>query len=149
MDIRQPDPTEFDALADLCFRSKAYWGYDEAFMALSRPVLQINPALAELGLSAAAYDGGTPVGVAQVELDGADVELDLLFVEPSRMGEGVGAALFDWARTIAKEHGATLMWILSDPQARPFYEKMGAYFVADAPSDAIPGRLLPRLKIGL
>jgi len=35
------------------------------------------------------------------------------------------------------------MTILADVNAAPFYERMGARFVAHAPSDAIPGRTLP------
>ena len=34
------------------------------------------------------------------------------------------------------------MTILADVNAAPFYERMGARFVAHAPSDAIPGRSL-------
>jgi hypothetical protein len=41
------------------------------------------------------------------------------------------------------------MWILSDPQAHPFYERMGADFVRETPSDVIPRRTLPLLKFDL
>ena len=34
----------------------------------------------------------------------------------------------------------------SDPEARPFYEAMGAVLVGDSPSASIPGRRLPRLE---
>jgi hypothetical protein len=39
--------------------------------------------------------------------------------------------------------------ILSDPNAAPFYERMGAVPAGDAPSDAIPGRRLPLLHLDL
>ena len=35
------------------------------------------------------------------------------------------------------------MTILADPNAAPFYERMGARFERMAPSDSIPGRELP------
>ena len=41
------------------------------------------------------------------------------------------------------------MTILADPHAAPFYERMGARFVRNAPSDAIPGRTLPLYEYDL
>ena len=41
------------------------------------------------------------------------------------------------------------MAILADPNAVPFYERMGARFVSHAPSDAIPGRTLPLYEYDL
>ena len=41
------------------------------------------------------------------------------------------------------------MPILADPNAAPFYERMGARFVSQAPSDAIPGRTLPLYEYDL
>jgi hypothetical protein len=41
------------------------------------------------------------------------------------------------------------MAILADPNAAPFYERMGARLVSQAPSDAIPGRMLPLYEYDL
>ena len=41
------------------------------------------------------------------------------------------------------------MTILADPNAAPFYERMGATFMRMAPSDAIPGRSLPLYEYDL
>jgi hypothetical protein len=41
------------------------------------------------------------------------------------------------------------MEILADPSARGFYEAQGARFAAWRPSDAIPGRILPLLRLSL
>ena len=61
------------------------------------------------------------------------------------MGLGVGRLLFekivDWIRIA----GGRTMEILADPDAVPFYERMGAKRIGDAPSDAVPGRTLPLL----
>ena len=39
--------------------------------------------------------------------------------------------------------------ITADPHATPFYERMGARFLRNAPSDAIPGRVLPLYEYDL
>jgi hypothetical protein len=41
------------------------------------------------------------------------------------------------------------MTILADPNAARFYERMGARFLRNAPSDAIPGRSLPLYEYDL
>ena len=90
--------------------------------------------------------GARTAGVVQIGAvtDGA-CELDLLFIDPQAIGTGVGRLLYAWATQTARQRGARRMTILSDPFARGFYEAMGARHVGDRPSDAVPGRFLPRL----
>lgn len=115
-------------------------------MRLSRASLAVSDADIASGRVLVATDGGRVVGVARVEPDG---ELGLMFVDPPTMGHGVGRALFDAAATLARDLGARSMAILADPNAAPFYERMGARFVSHAPSDAIPGRTLPLYEYAL
>jgi GNAT superfamily N-acetyltransferase len=89
---------------------------------------------------------GLVFGVARVEPDG---ELGLMFVDPPCLNRGVGRVLFDAAVGLARRLGAKRMAILADPNAAPFYERMGARFVSQAPSDAIPGRTLPLYEYDL
>jgi hypothetical protein len=35
--------------------------------------------------------------------------------------------------------------VVSDPRAQPFYERLGARFLREEASEAIPGRMLPVL----
>ncbi len=147
LELRPPNPSELERLDELCFRSKAHWGYDTEFLERCRPVLRVEPERVAEGLVIVAYEGELPLGVAQLEIKDETAQLDLLFVEPEQMGRGVGSELFRWALQTAGERGAVRMRILSDPGARPFYERLGAVFVEDAPSDAVPERMLPMLEI--
>jgi Acetyltransferase (GNAT) domain len=72
-----------------------------------------------------------------------------LFVEPITLRCGVGRTLFVWAINVAIEKGATRLVIDSDPGAAPFYRRMGAHDLGQAPSGSIPRRMLPRLAINL
>lgn len=147
--LRRPSWSELDAIGELCLRSKALWGYDAAFLEQCRSVLQIDEACLKDDLARVAEAEGGIVGVVQISMDGVEAELDLLFVEPEALGRGVGALLFAWAARTAAERGADRLVILSDPGARCFYERQGARFVCDAPSDAIEGRTLPLLEVRL
>jgi hypothetical protein len=74
--IRAPTIDELPGLSDLCFRSKAVWGYDEKFMDACRGELSFEPRDLELTPIAVAEHHGKPIGVAQVKI--VDDEADLL-----------------------------------------------------------------------
>jgi GNAT superfamily N-acetyltransferase len=66
------------------------------------------------------------------------------------MGRGVGRALFERARELAAAAGATTFEIDADPNAEPFYLRMGARRVGEIRSE-IEGqpRVRPLLHLDL
>ena len=147
--IRAPTIDELSSLSDLCFRSKSVWGYDEKFMAACRAELSFAPSDLETTTIAIAEISGESVGVAQVRVVDGEADLLKLFVEPKALRSGTGKALLVWATEVAQKLGATRMTIDADPEAAPFYRRMGAYDVGQAPSGSLPGRMLPRLAMNL
>lgn len=144
MRIRRAVVDDAPALADLSFRSKAHWGYDADFM--ERVRVDLTPSRE--------YIAGCPVYVAESggalrafygfrDLDGR-LFLHDMFVEPSHIGRGVGAALWRHALETARAEGCSEFFIESDPFAEPFYLRMGARRVGDRVSPA-SGRVLPLL----
>lgn len=144
--IREPKTEESETLTGLCVRSKAHWGYDDEFMRLSRPGLTVTPEMIAEGRVLVAEDEDLGVlGVASLEAmpEKAHYDLALMFVAPEAMGRGIGRKLFDGVVDWLRARDARRLEILADPNAAPFYERMGAVNIGDAPSDAIPGRRLP------
>jgi len=147
--IRAPKPDEFAALSDLCLRSKAYWGYDDAFMAACRDELTVTPEDIEDGDFGVLDVDGSIAGVVYVTCTDDVADLDLLYVDPAFMGAGYGVRLFQWALDVARRRGANRITIDADPNAKSFYEHMGARLIGESPSGSIPGRLLPLLEYHL
>ncbi|MFQ5972663.1 MAG: GNAT family N-acetyltransferase [Alphaproteobacteria bacterium] len=147
--IRPARSDEADALTDLNMRSKAVWGYDRAFMEASRPVLTVTPALIDKFPVYVYEVGGRVLGCYALGLDGPAADIELFFVDPDHLREGIGRALWRHLESQARRLGVTKLRIESDPSAVGFYETMGARVVGSAPSDAIPGRSLPLLEIEL
>jgi GNAT superfamily N-acetyltransferase len=147
--IRAPEVEELPALGELCLRSKAVWGYDAAFMEACRGELSFDPADLVSSKIAVAAQGDSVLGVVQVTVIGRDADLAKLFVEPAALRGGVGRALFAWARDAAREMGAERLVIEADPDAAPFYRRLGARDAGLAPSRSIAGRMLPRLTLEL
>jgi GNAT superfamily N-acetyltransferase len=149
MKLRPAQEHELEALSALCLRSKAVWGYDQAFLDACRAELTIrSEELRTSALCVAEHDGAL-VGVAQITASGEAADLQKMFVEPSAIGLGVGRALFEWAVSQAKALRAHHMTIEADPGAAGFYRKMGAVDDGVAASGSIHGRVLPRLLFTL
>ena len=145
MIIRSPNVDELPGLSDLCLRSKAVWGYDEEFMQACRGELSFSPQDLESTHVAVAEEDCKILGVVQVRIGADNADLLKLFVEPEVLRKGTGEALFSWATDISRRMGAHRLTIEADPDAVPFYRRMGARDAGTAPSGSIPGRMLPRL----
>lgn len=149
MPIRPARITEGAALTALSIRSKAHWGYDTAFMDQAAPHLAIPPDLLALGrVWVSTGKDDLPLGVIALGFPDATglTDLTLLFVDPPAIGRGHGATLLRHALATARADGARRLQVLSDPHAIGFYLRLGAQQIGTAPSDAIPGRLLPLLE---
>lgn len=147
--IRPARADEAAALTALVLRSKAYWGYDEAFLAACRDELRIGAGEVAARRIVVAEDGREVLGVASLEGTAPDGELGLLFVEPHAIGSGVGRALYAHVLAMARESGFTRLTIVADPNAEPFYRAVGARPVGSASSGSPAGRGLPLLEVTL
>jgi GNAT superfamily N-acetyltransferase len=121
------------------------WGYDNDFMEACRRELSIEPCDLRSTSIAVAEQDGKLAGVAQIKVTGREADLLKLFVEPTVLRGGIGRALFAWAADLATSQGSDRLLIEADPDAAPFYRRMGARDVGLAPSGSIPGRMLPKL----
>ncbi|HET8528610.1 MAG TPA: GNAT family N-acetyltransferase [Gaiellaceae bacterium] len=129
-----------DRLRAIAAAAKGHWGYDAQLVAgwAAEMALPDEPILAERD--------GIVVGWASVERRGDVLWLEDLWVEPAAMGQGVGRELFERARALGA--GCGRMEWEADPNAVPFYERMGASYVRDSdPSEW--GRVLPVMAISL
>jgi predicted N-acetyltransferase YhbS len=148
--IRSARADEVARLSDLAFRSKAYWGYPDAFMEACREELSLDAADLEQDVVFVLERAGAVLGFYALEpLSAVDVELGLLFVEPSEMGRGIGRRLLAHACAEARRRGWRRIVIQSDPNAAAFYTSCGARAIGVKPSASIPDRSLPLLEIDL
>jgi GNAT superfamily N-acetyltransferase len=145
-DIRQ---NELSNLSELCLRSKAVWGYDDAFMRACRNELTLRPDELRTSYFQVAERDAVVAGLAQIKVAGREADLAKLFVEPALLGAGIGRRLLEWASRRARDLGAVRMMIEADPGAVPFYERMGARQTGFVPSQSIAGRMLPYLLLEL
>ncbi|HEY8039705.1 MAG TPA: GNAT family N-acetyltransferase [Polyangiaceae bacterium] len=149
MSIRPARPDEAAALSDLALRSKAVWGYDADFLERCRAELTLHPEQIVPWRAHVADEAGVIVGFFTVKGSPPEGELDSLYVAPSALRRGVGRALLEAARTLARREGFRALSIHADPHAESFYLRQGATRAGDAPSCSIPGRMLPLLRLAI
>ncbi|PCJ95164.1 MAG: GNAT family N-acetyltransferase [Hyphomicrobiales bacterium] len=143
MIIRRATKGDCKAISEMCMRSKAHWGYDDAFMQACKDELALHPhELKTCDVALAELDSKI-LGYAKVEYDHDMPQLGALFIDPDAIGQGVGKTLFIWAVTQCRERGLEKLAIVSDPFAATFYEKMGSRKVGMVASGSISGRELP------
>lgn len=141
---------ECELLSDLAFRSKAVWGYPPDFMERCRAELTISPDVLDHDLVEVMELGGDVVGFYSLERESDEVvELGHLFVDPGLVRRGHGRRLLERAARTALDLGFHTLRIQGDPNAEPFYQRMGARKVGTQPSASIPGRVLPLFELEL
>ena len=139
-------------LGSLAMRSKAYWGYSSSFMTACRAELCPPPGKLEdpAFIYVKATKGDGCVGFYALErISETQYELEALFVEPHWIGQGVGRALMDHAKSHVRKLGGNHLVIQGDPNAQSFYEAAGGVCAGTRESVSIPGRLLPIFHIHL
>ena len=150
MRTRRAQAGDVEALTALAHRAKAFWGYDNAFLAACRDGLTVSPATLKRGETwLAETSDGQLLGFFDLRLWGRRAEIVSLFVDPCTHKSGLGRRLWAKAEERALALGAAMIAVDSDPNAVGFYERMGLARAGHVPSEILPGRYLPRLTRAL
>lgn len=146
--IRRALPQEAEALTALTLRSKAWWGYDSAFMTRAEPELRFNPSKfePEFLVFVSERDGCLAGFCSLIPLNQDQIELYDLFVDPPYIGTGVGRKLWHYAVDTARSRHCRAILLTADPNAEAFYRRHGAVTISSIPSPVEPGRTLPRME---
>jgi GNAT superfamily N-acetyltransferase len=144
--IRLAQPDEAETITEVMRRSKAYWGYDAKFMETFRQTMVIRAEQIRAHIVYVAQDQtGRVIGFYQLQQRESEMHLLDLFIEPEFIGRGIGKVLFRHAVEQSRVMGFCGFTLDSDPNAEPFYLRMGAIRIGERES-AIPGRFIPKMK---
>ena len=139
---------EIEELNSIAWEAKKSWGYPEEWMVLWKNDLRIDTAYVGNHTVLCIEIDGKISGWGSLEFDRKEKrwEIGHLWVHPEVMGQGIGKMLFKDLWQTAKGKGAEELYVLSDPHAKAFYQKMGAHYIEERP--AIPqGRTLPLMRV--
>jgi GNAT superfamily N-acetyltransferase len=146
--VRRATPEDASVLQRIAYASKRHWGYPDEYMALWKHDLTVTPAFVDEHPVYCAVEDATIAGFYALSSEGSVWELEHMWVDPPHMRRGIGARLFRHAVETARAAGATVLEIVSDPNAERFYLCMGARRVGEVASRPT-GRMLPVLELAL
>ena len=148
--IRHARQDEVDALTNLAYISKAYWGYPKEYLEAWRDELSVTPEIIANSISLVAELNGKVAGFwCRSIVESKDSSHGLLFVHPRHIRKGVGRLLFDALKKEAIKRGLKYFTFETDAYAAGFYIKMGAVQVGEKESTVIPGKMWPILQFRL
>lgn len=138
-------------LTQIAHSAKSFWGYPSRWIELWRDQLTVSAAYIDTHEVYAATDEDSVIlGFYALSGESERLSLDHLWVQPSSFGAGVGRVLFAHAIERARQMGAGMLEIESDPHAEGFYQRMGAETIGDVTYE-LEGqpRCLPLLVVSL
>ena len=126
---------------------KGYWGYSEE---------GLDRFMATFGIQDASYFSNAfgfiaeehekVVGYYLFKTDETPPMLDHFFLDTNLIGKGYGRKLWDHCINEAQEKGWQEFTFWSDPNARSFYEHMGAFTFEQRPMVTSPGLMAPIMR---
>jgi GNAT superfamily N-acetyltransferase len=134
-------------LKEIAVAAKGHWGYPDHLMTewAQTPIITAESIAA--GIVFKACTESSVVGWYRLLPHSVIAILEDLWVLPAFMGKGIGRALFEHAVDQACHFGAQNIELDADPNAEPFYERMGCRVIGESLSEW--GRTIPRLRYDL
>jgi GNAT superfamily N-acetyltransferase len=148
--IRKAKPEEHEILTQISFAAKKYWNYPQEYFDVWKDELTISEDYVNNNTVFVAEADGEPaayyslVEVKQEFIAGkTKVEkgfwLEHMFVLPEFIGKGVGRIMYAHMKEQCRARDISKVRIFADPNAKGFYERMGAQYIEERPS-SIEGR---------
>jgi len=142
MVIKKLESEHAEALTNLTFISKAYWGYTRMQMDLWKDELTITTDSFRAYQFYGLVKENQIVGFYSYQIKEDQCYLDHLFVHPEHLHKGHGKSLVKDLHSRIRSLKKTHIYLYSDPHAENFYLKMG-YKRVGQKTTAIKDRYLP------
>lgn len=143
--IRPALANESGILSELAANSEAHWGYDDIFMNQFRTFYAVDQDFILENPTFVYIRDNQIIGFYSLNLKGRFCELEFMYVKPEFIGKGVGAILWHHMIKQCKKNEIEMITLVTSPQAKGFYEKMGAKHSGDVPSLLDETKIIPKL----
>lgn len=155
--IRPAKDNENGVLTNISVASKKYWNYPEEYFDVWRTELTITSDYINTNIVFVAEVDEKVVGyfsIVEVKEDfftgqvmvGKGFWLEHIFILPEFIGQGIGTDLMSTAKNIYAKTNIDRLYIFSDPNAKGFYDKLGAKYINESPS-SIEGRTVSLFEL--
>lgn len=137
--IRKAETTDAKVLTEISFSAKRYWNYPEDFYEKWKDELTITENYIKYNIVFTAHVNNDIVGFYSIVKNPQDQSfgkvfmkagywMDHIFIRPEYIKQGIGSKLIDHLKRFCKDNEIYNLTIFVDPNAKGFYEKIGATF---------------------
>ncbi len=130
---------DLEACIRLIARSKAVWPWPPGYLDAALPLLRIDQAYLASNLALTILEDGRLAGFAAFILEPPQALLDHFWIEPDRIGLGIGRRALQQMIPPVSARGIRTLLVYPDPPAEPFYQKLGFVAVGDPVPSRIAG----------
>lgn len=146
LNIRRATACEWQLLSDISYKSEAYWGYEFDYMEKFRSLYQVTEDFVLNNQTYVIEDHNSVAGFYGLLVNEKVISLEYFFIEPQSIGRGYGKLLWNHLVDITcKDLRIHEFVIVTSPQAKDFYIKLGAKFLGEVESILKKGRMIPQL----
>lgn len=146
INIRRATPGESEDLTNIATESEAHWGGSTEFLERFRELYRVTASFIKDNPTYVLEEDGDIMGFYGVVV-GKDVsELEYLYVKACCIGKGYGRMLWEHLEKRCRELGIPKLELVTSPEAKSFYIKMGAAELSMVESIVQNGRMIPKLS---
>lgn len=145
VNIREAKLDEVEILTNLAARSEAYWGFDNEYMNKFKVMYRVTKEFININSTFVMEEDNRIIGFYSILFEDNKNSLEYFFIEPEFIGKGYGKLLWNHMITIGTRLGIKQIEIVTSPEAKEFYIKMGAIEVGIVESIIKKGRIIPKL----
>lgn len=145
LNIRRAKVGEHEILTDIAIKSEAYWGYDSDYMDKFKSIYNVSEEFIKNNPTVLIEEDNSIIGFYGLICKDNGTSLEYFFIEPKCIGKGYGKLLWNYLVSHCKNLSIKDFDIVTSPQAKEFYVKMGAIQCGEVESLLKKGRIIPQL----
>lgn len=143
--IRPARISDCETLTNLAVKSESYWGNSSDFMENFKSIYKVTEDFINNNPTFLIQEDENILGFYGLLLKKNETSLEYLFIEPQSIGKGYGKILWNHMIKNCENLGVESFEIVTSPEAKDFYTKLGANPCGEVDSLVIKGRKIPRL----
>lgn len=144
--IRAAEGDESNELNRIAIESESYWGYDSEFMDKFKVIYQVTEDFIKKNPTFILCENNRIIGFYSLLINHEENEIEYFYIEPQCIGKGYGKKMWNHLVSYCKGIDIKDITLVTSPQAKEFYEKMGAIQIDEVESLLRKGRKIPKLK---
>jgi SAM-dependent methyltransferase/ribosomal protein S18 acetylase RimI-like enzyme len=147
--ILAAEGNEASELSRIAIESESYWGYDSDFMNKFKVMYQVTEEFIRKNPTFILYENDKIIGFYALSIKPEENTIEYFYIETQYIGKGYGEKMWTHLANYCKGHNIKDFTLVTSPEAKAFYEKMGAVHIGEVESTLKKGRKIPKLKCTL